>query len=63
MTHSFSIPGLDRQYCSICKRWICTERELERLKRDLSKVSEKQMGKAKLEFNLEVKWVNNCIKG
>lgn len=61
MPHSFSIPGLDRQYCSVCKRWICTELELDRLKRALLKVSEKQIAKANLEFNLEVKRFNSCF--
>jgi hypothetical protein len=33
--HKISIPGLDNQFCELCRKWVARPDEIERLKKEL----------------------------
>lgn len=58
--HEFVIPGLDRQKCGKCGKWVCREIELERLKSLIERTSPKQIMDRRKEYDLEVYLTKNC---
>jgi hypothetical protein len=62
MTHHIVIPGLDREKCDRCNRWICRPNELQRLKTILDGTKDrKAFAQMAIDYNNEVKWAKSCI--
>lgn len=59
--HEIIIPGLDRQLCGRCRKWVCRPSELERLKRALATASPKRHQALSMEYHQEVELAKHCI--
>lgn len=67
MKHNIIIPGLDRELCGNCGKYICRPGELERLKRALdkaksaSKPKKDHIAKLESEYKMEVNLSQCCV--
>jgi hypothetical protein len=58
--HQIITPGLDREKCGKCGKWICRPNELERLKKEIQRASQKRLFQLQKEYDLEVYLTKNC---
>jgi hypothetical protein len=59
--HHITIPGLDREKCDRCNRWICRDNELQRLKTILEGTKDrKAIAQLQIDYKNEVKWAKTC---
>jgi hypothetical protein len=58
--HEIIIPGLDRQLCGKCGKWICRPGELERLKKQMATASAKRLPELQREYKEEEILAERC---
>jgi len=58
--HQIIIPGLDNQFCGICRRYIPRPGEIERLKKELAGANNKRFAELNLQLNNAIELSKHC---
>lgn len=60
MKHEIVIPGLDRQLCGRCRKWIARPCEIERLKHQLIGANKKRFEELDLQIKKDIALAHHC---